>query len=96
LLAASRMLPGKAHGIAFYNIKDGRRTGIWLESARQRLRIGKSDGILSDAEWPQLIDEFHQSLKACLDQILNGYFPAAPVREDICSYCPYRAICRKE
>lgn len=97
LLAAARLLPGQVHGIAFYNLKDGRRTGMWLETVQQRLRISKSNtGILSEAEWAQLQDRFCASLKACLEQIIKGYFPAVPVKDEVCGYCPYRAVCRKE
>ncbi|HKM18323.1 MAG TPA: PD-(D/E)XK nuclease family protein [Limnochordia bacterium] len=96
LLAASSFLPGMPHGIAFYSVKDGRRTGLWLETAHQKLGITKSSGILPQGEWGQLANSFRQVLQDYLEQILSGHFPIAPVDDIVCTYCPYKAICRKE
>lgn len=97
LLAASQILPGTVHGIAFYNIKNSQRTGLWMEAAHQKLGLTRRNaGIMPQDEWDQLADSFYQSLQYYLEQILNGYFPIAPVDDIVCSHCPYRGICRKE
>ena len=97
LLAAGSLLPGKVHGMAFYNIGTLARTGLWLESTHRSLGLTKrSSGIIPDQEWEQLTADFYRTLQTYLERILSGYFPIAPVNDRVCSFCPYRAICRKE
>lgn len=97
LLASGELVAGQAHGIAFYSIRTGSRTGLWRDSTHRKLGLTRrNSGITPDDEWDQLVEEFKKTLRKYLEQILSGYFPVAPVNDRVCSFCPYRAICRKE
>jgi len=96
-LAARTFLPGTVHGLAFYNIKNAQRTGLWRESVHKRLGLTKrNSGIIADEQWDELIEEFYSVIQSYLEQIFSGYFPVAPSDERVCTYCSYLAICRKE
>lgn len=98
LLAAKAFLPAdKIQGIAFYNVKYGRRVGVWSETEYKQLGLTKRNGgILPVEEWDRLEEQFRHTIQEYLEKIFSGYFPIKPINDRICTFCAYAGICRKE
>ena len=97
LLAAEQFLQGDVVGLSFYCIKDGARNGVWYEDTHRDVGLTRRNaGILPADEWNTLQDVFMQTVQRYLHRIFAGEFPIAPRKPEVCTYCPYSSICRKE
>lgn len=83
-------------GTAFYSIKDRKRAGLWQKPHHQSFAVGGSSNTLAMEEWEAVTADFIVHLQNCLRGILAGQFPIEPRTPQICGYCPYNGVCRKE
>ncbi|NLY11633.1 MAG: hypothetical protein GX020_08120 [Firmicutes bacterium] len=96
LLAIKDMLPGRVLGAAFYSFKTNKRVGLWLLSAIKDLKIRKGSGCLSNPEWEETLEFLENKLVSYVEGIFNGDFRVNPISLDICKYCPFLGVCRRE
>lgn len=95
-LAAEKILGRPPTGIAYYTMKDGRRSGLWSDSNYQKLGLRRSSSVLSEVEWQELPGGFQEIITGYVQQIFSGYFPIEPRQDSICNFCDFRGICRRE
>lgn len=97
LLAAQDLFPQARNvGVAYYLTKDTRRVGIYRHEFHKQLLVRAGNNCLQDKEFLGLIDFFQETIQDLLMRIFNGEFPVEPSSANLCRYCPYQGICRKE
>ncbi len=97
LLAAKKLIPqGRNVGMAYYLTGEKKRVGIFHADFHRQLLIHRGKNCLAQEEFQEQLEFFEKKLQELLMQIFSGYFPIDPVNSRLCSYCPYRGICRKE
>lgn len=96
LLAAEKMLKGRVVGAAFYSFKEAKPQGIWLSSELKNLGLRKTPYCYGPEEWEELMNHFKGMLIDTVQKILGGEFLVEPFKDQVCSYCPFQDICRRE
>lgn len=97
LLAAQDLLPqGRNVGAAYYLTGKGTRPGIFHQDFHETLEIRKDKNVLDDESFGVQLQTFQQMLEGLIGKMLNGEFPIEPSSDQICKYCSFQGICRKE
>lgn len=97
LLAAQSMLSHARNvGVAYYTLKDAKLVGVFHIDSYKQLLVHKGKGCLEEEEFDGLIASFQGIIQEYLEAIFRGDFPIQPASAQICRYCPFQGICRKE
>jgi len=84
-------------GGGYYQINSNfnRSKGMWKESCLDDVDLSKRiKDYLEEEKWNNLIDETIHRAFEYRQLMRDGYFPLMPRVEKVCSYCPYKDICR--
>lgn len=97
LLAAQSILPDARNvGVAYYALQDAKLVGVFHMDSHRDLMVRKGRGCLEDEEFTGLISIFEKIIQTYLEGIFRGDFPIEPASSQICRFCPFQGICRKE
>lgn len=97
LLAAQSILPEARNvGVAYYGVQNAKLAGVFHMDSHKQLMVRKSKACLEEEEFSRLVSAFKDAVRERLEGIFRGDFPIQPASSQICRYCSFQGICRKE
>lgn len=97
LLAAQELLPAAENvGVGYYLTTTAKRVGIFQEDWTEPLLLRRGDNCLAKEDFLAQLGFFQETISSLLGGIFAGKFPAEPSSSQVCSYCPYQGISRRE
>ncbi len=84
-------------GGGYYQISSNfsRTKGMWKEECLDDLGLTRRiKDYLEEEKWSELINETIIRAYDYRELMRDGYFPLMPKIEKVCSYCPYKDVCR--
>ncbi len=95
VVAAEGLVKGNCAGAAFYSIGERSIKGIFQKEFTQGMNL-RSPNQLDKTAWEAFLTQGKAKIQEILTKMLTGEFPVAPLSLDVCAFCGYLSLCRKE
>ena len=95
LLAAQELSPAAETWVGYYLTTTAKRVGIFQEDWTEPSPC-RGDNCLAKEDFLAQLGFFQETISSLLGGIFAGKFPAEPSSSQVCSYCPYQGISRRE